>query len=40
MLVYDTIYFYYLLFLVNHVLSLDQLGDLLMYLNPSVMHRI
>ena len=35
--VYYSLHFYYLLLLVIHVLSLDKLGDLLMYLSPSVM---
>ena len=33
-------YFYYLLLFVIHVLLLDKLRDLLMYLSLSVMHRI
>ena len=37
MYVYYTMYFYYLLLFVIHVLSLDKLGDLLMYLSLSVM---
>ena len=35
--VYHSMYFYYLLLFVSHVLSLDKLGDLLMYLSLSVM---
>ena len=35
--VYYLMYFYYLLLFVIHVLSLDQLGNLLMYLSLSVM---
>ena len=35
--VYYSIYFHYLLFFVIHVLSLDKLGDLLMYLSLSAM---
>ena len=34
--VYYSMYFYYLLFFVIHVLSLDKLGHLLMYLRLSV----
>ena len=34
---YNLIYFYYLLLFVIHVLSLDKLGDLLMYLTLSLM---
>ena len=34
--VYYAMYFYYLLFFVIHVLSLDKLGELLMYLKQSV----
>ena len=35
--VYYSMYFYYLLFFVIHVLSLDKLGDLLLYLRLNVM---
>ena len=35
--VYYTIYFYYLLLFVIYVLSLDKLGDLLMYYSLSMM---
>ena len=35
--VYYSMYFYYLLFYVIHVLSLGKLGDLLMYLSLSMM---
>ena len=35
--VYYSIYFYYLLLFVIHVLSLDKLGDLPMYLSLSMM---
>ena len=38
--VYYLRYFYYLLLFVIHVLSLDKLGDLLMYLSLSVMYCI
>ena len=38
--VYYSIYLYYLLLFVTHVLSLDKLVDLLMYLSPSVIHCI
>ena len=38
--VYYSVYFYYLLLFVIHVLSLDQLGDLLMYLSLSMMRNI
>ena len=38
--VYYLIYFYYLLLFVIHVLLVDKLGDLLMYLSWSVMHCI
>ena len=38
--VYYLIYFYYLLSFVIFMLSLHQLGDLLMYLTLSVMHCI
>ena len=38
--VYYLMYFYYLLLFVIHVLLLDKLGDLLMYLGLSVMHCI
>ena len=38
--VYYLIYFYYILLFVIHVLSLDKLRDLLMYLSLSIMHRI
>ena len=34
--VYYSMYFYYLLLFVIHVLSLDKLGDLLIYLTLSV----
>ena len=34
---YHSMYFYYLLYFVIHKLSLDKLGDLLMYLSLSVM---
>ena len=40
MYIYYLIYFYYLLFFVIHVLSLDKLRDLLMYLSLSMMRRI
>ena len=36
MLVYNSIYFYYLLWFIIHVLLLDKLRDLLMYLSLSV----
>ena len=35
--IYYSMYFYYLLLLVIHVLSWDKVGDLLMYLSLSVM---
>ena len=35
-----SMYFYYLLFFVIHVLSLDKLGDLRMYISLSVIHCI
>ena len=35
--VYHSMYFYYLLLFVIHVLSVDKLGDLLMHLSLSVM---
>ena len=35
--VYHSMYFYYLLFFVSHVLSLDKLGDLPMYLSLRMM---
>ena len=35
-----SMYFYYLLLFDIHVLSLDKLGDLLMYLSLSMMHCI
>ena len=35
-----SMYFYYLLLFVIHVLSLDELEDLLMYVSLSVMRRI
>ena len=35
-----SIYFYYFLLFIIHVLSLDKLGDLLMHLSLSVMHCI
>ena len=35
--VYHSMYFHYLLLFIIHVLSLDKLGDLLMYLSLSVM---
>ena len=38
--VYYSIYFHYLLLFVIHILLLDKLGDLLMYLSLSVMHGI
>ena len=38
--VYYSMYFYYLLLFVIHVLSLNKLGDLLMYLSLSVMRCI
>ena len=38
--VYYSMYFYYFLLFVISVLSLDKLGDLLMYLSPSVMRCI
>ena len=38
--VYHAMYFYYLLLFVIHVLPLDKLGDLLMYLRLSVMRCI
>ena len=38
--VYYLMYFYYLLFVVIHVLSLDKLGDLLMKLSLSIMRCI
>ena len=38
--VYYSMYFYYLLLFVIHVLSLDKLGNLLMYLSPSMMRCI
>ena len=38
--VYYSIYFYYLLIFIIHVLSLDKLEDLLIYLNLSVIHCI
>ena len=38
--VYHSMYFYYLLLFVSHVLSLDKLGDLLMYLSLSMMRCI
>ena len=38
--VYYTIYFYYLLLFVLHVLRWDKLGDLLMYLSLSMMRCI
>ena len=38
--VYYLIYFYYLLLFVIHVLSLDKLGNLLMYLSLSVIRCI
>ena len=38
--VYNSIYFYHFLLFVIHVLSLDKLGDLLMYLSLSVMRCI
>ena len=40
MYVYYTMYFYYLLLFVIHVLSLDKLGDLLMYLSLSMIRCI
>ena len=38
--VYYSMYFYYLLLFLIHVLSLDKLGDLLMYVSLSVTHCI
>ena len=38
--VYYSMYFYYLLLFVIHVLSLDKLGDLLMYSSLSMMRCI
>ena len=38
--VYHSMYFHYLLLFVIHVLSLDRLGDLLMYLSLSVIRYI
>ena len=38
--VYHSMYFYYLLLFVIHVLPLDKLGDLLMYLSLSVIRCI
>ena len=38
--VYYSIYFYYLLLFVIHVLSLDKLGDLLMFLSLSAIRCI
>ena len=38
--IYYSKYFYYLLLFVTHVLSLDKLGDLLMYLSLSMMRCI
>ena len=38
MYVYHSMYLYYLLLFVIHVLPLNKLGDLLMYLSLSVMH--
>ena len=38
--VYYSMYFYYLLSFVIHILSLDKLGDLLMYLSLSVIRCI
>ena len=38
--VYYSMYFYYLLLFVIHVLSLDKLEDLLMYLSLSMTHCI
>ena len=38
--VYYTMYYSYLLLFVIYVLSLDTLGDLLMYLSRSLMHGI
>ena len=35
--VYYSMYFYYLLLFIIHVLSMDKLGDLLMYLSLSMM---
>ena len=35
--VFYSMYFHYFLFFVIHLLSLDELGDLLMYLSLSVM---
>ena len=38
--VYHSMYFYYLLLFVIHVLSVDKLGDLLMHLSLSVIRYI
>ena len=38
--IYYSMYFYYLLLFVIHVLSLNKIGDLLMYLSLSVMRCI
>ena len=38
--IYYSMYFYYLLLFVTHVLSLDKVGDMLMYLSLSVMRCI
>ena len=38
--VYHSMYFYYLLLFVIHMLSIDKLGDLLMYLSLRVMRCI
>ena len=38
--VYYSMYFYYLLLFIIHVLSLDNFGELLMYLSLSVMRCI
>ena len=38
--IYYSIYFYYLLLFIIYVLSLDKLGDLLMYLSLSIVRYI
>ena len=38
--VYYCMYFYYLVLFIIHVLALDKLGDLLMYLSLSIMRCI
>ena len=40
MYVYYSMYFYYLLLFIVHLLSLNKLGDLRMYLSLRVMHCI